>query len=300
MAVNKELWKNEVKEQLFADNEFLNTLKNADEYVVGGRIVHIPQSGGPSAVEKNRTTVPVVAVKRTDTDIVYPLHEYTTTPRYITNIDQVELSFDKTASVVREDTANLRELVAENILYDVSYLCPSGQKIATTGVDAAATAPGATGNRKIITEADIRRAAALLNKQNVPKNGRYMILSADMLDQLMSDDNLKYAFQQTVNISEGKLPRLFGFQLLERSSVLRVDAAQTVKTPDAAEATTDADTALFYQTDYLERAMGDINVFDHMGDPTYYGDVISFLVRAGSRACREDNKGYGIIYRDAA
>jgi hypothetical protein len=300
MAVNVEMWQPLVKEALFKSNEFLGTFKNTDEYVVGGSVVHIPQSGGPSNAVKNRSTLPATVVKRTDTDIVYPLDEYTTDPRLITNIDQVELSYDKMSSIIREDTQVIMELAGDNILYDAAKNCVSGSKIATTGSAAAATASGATGNRKIITEAELRAAKKLLNKQSVPMNDRYLLIDSDMLDQLMSDNSLRYAFQKTVDLKEGSLPRLFGFQIIERSSVLVVDNSQAVKAPGAASATSDSAAALFYQRDMLERALGDINVFEDTKSPTYYGDIISFLLRAGSRANRTDGKGYGLIYRASA
>jgi len=297
MAVNVELWQPVVKEKLMKSNAFLNTMMNADQYVVGGRIVHIPQSGGPSGVEKNRAVLPGSVQKRNDTDITYPLDEYTTNPRLIDNVDQVELSYDKMVSIVNEDTSEMMEVVGNNILYDVSKNCIAGSKIATTG--AAAASHVGTGNRKIITEAQIRAAKKVMNKQNVPMEDRYLVIDSDMLDQLMSDNDLRYAFQQTVNLRDGQLPRLFGFQIIERSTVITVDASQNIKAPTAAEATDDAAAALFYQRNFLERALGDINIFEREQDPTYYGDIISFLIRSGARANREDNKGYGIIYADA-
>lgn len=299
MAVNVELWQPVVKEKLFKSNEFLATMRNADEYVVGGRVVHIPQSGGPSEVVKNRSTLPAVVKKRTDTDIVYPLDEYTTSPRLIDNVDQVELSYDKMSSVVNEDTGQLMEVVGNNIIYDAAKNCPAANKIATSGANGSSHI--GTGNRKIITEADIRAAKKLLNKQNVPMEDRYLLIDSDMLDQLMADNNLKYAFQGApVSLSEGTLPRLFGFQIIERSTVVTVDSSQAIKAPGAAEANDDAAAALFYHRNMLERALGDITIFEKENDPTYYGDIISFLVRAGSRANRADNLGYGIIYADAA
>jgi hypothetical protein len=299
MAVNVELWQETVKEELFKSNEFLNTMRNADEYVVGGRIVHIPQSGGPSGVEKNRSSVPATVVQRNDTDITYPLHEYTTNPRLITNIDRVELSYDKMASVINEDTGRLMEVVGDNILYDCAVNVPTAGKIATTGADAAATAEGATGTRKIITEADLRAAKKYMDKQNVSKRDRFVILDPEMMDQLMSDNRLFDTYQRSLNIAEGKFGRLFGFQIIERSTVFVVDASQALKVPGTAGAATDAAAAFFYQKGAVERALGDIRVFEDDSNPEYYGDIVSFLVRAGSRNNRADNKGYGIIYRAA-
>lgn len=300
MAVQVELWQREIKEQLFTTNEFLRYLRNADEYVLAGKVVHIPQSGGSADVQKNRTILPAQISKRVDTDITYTLDEYTTDPVLIPNADTVELSYDKMSSVIRENTANLMEYVGNDLLYKLMANTPAGNKVPTTGGAAAATAPGATGNRKIIDEADIRAAAVVLDKHNVPRDRRYLLLSADMYDQLMADDTLKYAFQNPVNIQQGNIPMLFGFSLLKRNGVIRVDNSQVPKDPTSANATSDSEAAIFWQQDFLERALGDVTMFDEYGRPEYYGDIFSFLIRMGGRAVRSDNKGYGLIYQAAA
>lgn len=295
MAVNVEIWKPEIITSLFKSNEWLMRAHNADEHVVGGAVVHIPQPGAPSNVVRNRTTVPATAVKRADTDIVYVLDEYTTDPRLITDIDKKELSYDKRQSVITEDMGALKEVAADNMLYRWAQNIPTGNKIVTTGALATATAPGATGNRKLITEADIRNAQALLNKQNIPKEGRVLILTSDMLNHLMSDNSLKYAFQQVVNLKEGALGRLYGFDIYERSSVIRETSAGVVKLPEAANAIDDNDCAVFYHEGTVERALGTVSIFDNPNRAEFYGDLISFLVRLGGRNRRADNKGIGYI-----
>lgn len=298
MAVNQEMWQPVIIEQLFKSNEFLRYGYNADEYVIGGSAVHIPQAGAPSGGQRNRSSLPATVNRRSDTDIVYLLDEFTSDPNRISNRDLVELSYDKTSSVVRTDTAVIRELVGDWMAYNWASNVVAGSKILTTGAAAVGTAPGATGNRKILTEADIRKARLLLNNQNVPQENRYMLLPSNMLDMLMSDTSLKYAFQQTVDLKEGVIARLYGFDLLERSTV-SVQAtggtAGTVKAPGAATATTDDDCALFWQMDCVERAIGEVKIFERKDEPTYYGDIYSFLIRAGGRNRREDNKGVGMI-----
>lgn len=295
MAVNKEMWRPDIIETLFKSNAFLTRAFNADDMVVGGRIVHIPQAGAPSKVERNRVNLPAPIVKRSDTDIVYVLDEYTTDPRLIVDIDKKELSYDKRASVIREDMGSLMEVAGDNMLYNWGVNIPAASKILTTGASATGTAPGATGNRKIITEADIRKAQLLLNNQNLPKDGRIMVLPGNFLDQLMSDNNLKYAFQQVVDLKSGMVGRLFGFDLYERSSVLVETTGGTVKLPEAASATDDNECAFFYHEGAVERALGDVDIFDNPGKAEYYGDVVSFLLRLGGRNRRADNKGLGYI-----
>lgn len=295
MAVNREIWRPDIIESLFKSNVFLTRAFNADEYVVGGRVVHIPQAGSPSGVERNRVNLPAPIVKRTDTDITYALDEYTSDPRLIPDIDKKELSYDKRASVIREDTGVMMQTAGDNMLYNWSKNVPSGSKILTTGSAAAATAPGATGNRKILTEADIRKAKVLLDKQNIPAEGRVLVLPADFADHLMSDTSLKYAFQQVVNLREGSIGRLYTFDLYVRSSVIVETTGGTVKLPEAASATDDNECALFYHELMVERALGDVDIFDNPNRAEYYGDIVSFLMRLSGRNRRADNYGVGLI-----
>lgn len=58
MAIQKEIWAQTIVEGLFASNSFLSKAFNADEYVNAGKIVHIPQAGAASKVEKDRSTLP--------------------------------------------------------------------------------------------------------------------------------------------------------------------------------------------------------------------------------------------------
>lgn len=300
MAVQVELWKNDITEFLAKDNEFYNYCVNADEYVLQGTVVHIPQSGGSAGVEKNRSVLPGVIAKRSDTDVTYTLDEFTTDPVLIPNADVAELSYDKRQSVIRENMASLREVAMDNLLYNWAKNVPTDSKIATTGGNHTATGNGASGNRKSLAEADFRKAALLLNRQNAPKEGRYMVITADQMNQLQGVDDLRYAFQQVVNLETGVVARLFGFNLLVRSTVVQLDNSQNVKAPEAAGATSDDVAALFYQRDMVERALGTINMYESVGDPAYYGDIYSFLVRMGGRQRRQDGKGVGLLYNVAA
>lgn len=298
MAVNVEMWRPDIQEALFKANPHLRHAFNADEYVVGGSIVHIPQSGGGTTVERNRSTLPAPIVKRTDTDVLYPLEEYTTDPRLITDIDKKELSYDKRMSVITEETGALMEFVGDDMVYKWAKNIPASKKILSTGANHTGTSPGATGNRKLLTEADIRKAKIQLDLENVPQDNRFMLLDPNMLDHLMSDNSLKYAFQQVVDLPDGVIGRLYGFNFLQRSSAVVQGTGGTsgaVKLPEAASATDDDVAALFWHQSMVERALGTTTIFDNPNRAEYYGDIISFLVRMGGRARREDNKGVGLI-----
>jgi len=298
MAVNKELWIPAVVEYFFKTNQFANFAVNEDEYVVGGSIVHIPNAGAPSGTERNRVVLPAAINRREDLDVTYELDEFTSDPALISNRDKVELSYDKTASQVRQDTQALQESAGDWLLYKWLQNIPAANKILSTGANATATAPGATGNRKIITEADLRKAKVTLDNQKVPKMGRYMLLSSNLMDQLISDEKLRYAFANPISLEDGTFPRYAGFTLLDRADVgvqATGGTAGVLKAPGAASATTDDEVAFFWQVDSVSRAMGTVDIFQDLGNPVYYGDIYSFLMRLGGRNRRYDNKGVGTI-----
>lgn len=301
-GVQKEVWKPEIIEFLEKDNEFLRACVNADEYVIEGKIVYIPQAGSPANIVRNRGTLPAPVTKRTDNVISYMLDEYTSDPILLTKSDQMWLSYDKRQSIIREKLKKIREFIADDMLYNWAKNVIAGNKLKTTGSSThTATAPGATGTRKNLTKDDVRKAQTLLNAQNVLKEGRYMLIESNLLDQLI--DSLtqaqQYAFKDTADVQNGVVGRLFGFNIMERSTVVVADNSDVAKLQDAASATSDNVAALFWGMDAVERAYGDVDLFENQGDATYYGDVFSCISFVGGRSRRSDGKGVGLLIADA-
>lgn len=288
MALQVEIWAPDIKEFLTKDNEFINYCTIQDNNVLAGKVVHKPQSGGAANVVRNRAAYPATVVTRTDTDLTYEIDEYTTDPFHIPHKDTVELSYDKRMSMLRENAANLKEVVADNLAYSWAKNVPGGKKIETTG---AANA----GGFKKLTKEDFIKAQNVLNNDNVSKEGRYILITSDQLADLLSDTTLTGYFQSPTNLQEGVIARMFGFNILERSSVVKMTSAKAVKLPEAAPAGGDISGAIFWQREWLERAWGEIRIFENMDDPTYYGDIYSMLVRFGGRSTRTDNKGVGLL-----
>jgi hypothetical protein len=304
MAIQKEIWQDHIEGNLFKNNEFLLASTDAGQYVLQGKVVHIPQAGALPTIEKNRTSVPATIIQRTDTDITYTLDEYTTDPILIPNAETFELSYNKRESVLAEYEASLRQTVADNLLIDWSPSGSTGAVIRTTGVTTATTVAGTTGNRKKFTVNDLKQAQLILNKQNIPMEGRYALISADMFQQLTDDMTAtQYRdFSAAYDVKDGVLGRLFGFNLMMRGAVVTYNNAGSpvVNAYGAAANASDNDGVLCWQTGAVERALGQIAFFERIGDPTFYGDVYSVSVRMGARIRRADAKGIVAIVQDAA
>ena len=303
MAIQREIWQDHIEGNLFKNNEFLLASTDAGQYILHGKVVHIPQAGITPNISKNRSSLPGTIVQRTDTDITYALDEYTSDPMLIPYAETLELSYDKRESVLSEHQASLRQTIADNILVTWSPSA-SASLLRTSGATVATHLDSTTGNRKKFTVADLKQAQLTLNKQNIPMEGRFALISADMFQQLTDDMSVtQYRdFSEAYNVKEGALGRLFGFNILMRSSVLTYtnDTVPVVNTFGATVNATDNDAVLCWQRDALERAVGDIKFFERPDDPTYYGSVYSMSVRMGGRIRRTDAKGVLSIIQAAA
>lgn len=322
MSVTPEIWTNFIVENLFKDNEFLLSSIDESQYVIGVGVVHIPQAGSPSGVQRNRKTLPATITRRKDIDVTYVLDEFTTDPRFIPNIDKAELSYDKMDSCMSEDMSFLKQFVSEAMLYNwrPQFLRK------TTG--ASADAHVGTGNRKAICVDDFIKAKEQFNKWGIPKADRFCLIDTDMKGQLVTElkVNANRDYSVLYNPVTGDLDKIEGFKIYERQNSLIASAATLtavsgnaglfqwtggdktytpeqiadVEAGSGSYDTTACAIALFWQKNMVARALGTTEMFDDMGNPQYYGDIYSFLQRAGGRSRRGDGKGVlGVIQVNA-
>lgn len=297
MAIQVEIWQNDIIENLYKDNEFMRLAFDADQYVIGGKIVHIPTAGAKPTVVKNRTKLPAATItQRTDNEILYQIDEFTTDPILIENAETVELSYDKRQNILYDHNMALKETVAEWMIrnwlsYTMNGDTKTAQIIRTTGDDVSSHLPSATGNRKLFVKEDLKAARTLMNKQNIPKAERYALIDSDMMDQLQEDPDLKKRdTAMELDLKNGVIARLYGFNLIDRSSVGVFSNAATpvVKDPGATAAATDNGAVLCWQKGCVERALGTVKFFEDLDQPTMYGDVYSALIRHGGRLRRPE------------
>ncbi len=302
MAIQVDVWQNHIEGNLFKDNEFLLTSTDVGQYVMQGKVVHIPRAGGLPTVEKNRTVLPATVTEREDFgDVTYNLDVYSTDPILIRNAEVLELSYNKRESVIGEHEAALRQRIADEVLIKWAPTVV-GSIIRTTGDDVDTHVTGTTGTRKSLVTADLKAAQLAMNKQNISKYERYALLSADMYNQLTDSlTETQYRdFSTAIDPASGVLGMLYGFKIMQRSDVVlyNVDATAVNSYGDAVAAT-DNDAVLCWQKDAVERALGSVTFFERVNDPTYYGDVYSFEVRMGGRKRRYDEKGVIAIVQEA-
>lgn len=306
MAIQKEIWAADIKEQLFPNDSFV-ALSQDDSVFSDGKKVHRAVSGTVDPATRNRQTVPASVKRRTDTDTEYELDEFTTDPILIQDIEEVEVNYQKRTSVLSQQMKQLNLDVAKWMNYHWAAEQAS-TIIRTTGADrpAIATAFGATGNRKKVKIEEFIALAKLFDDMEVPEEGRAILVPTTMYYDIVTDhwkDLLNLQMEGKAVLQRGEMYSLFGFRVWKRSAknLLTYTNATTPvrRTPDAAPLTTANAAALAWHPDFVTRAKGDVKVFENIDDATMYGSVFSSLVRAGGRKFYPDGTGVAAIVEAA-
>lgn len=301
MGISKEIWARDIADKLFPVNAF-TALGINDSAFVDNTTVHLPQSGANPAIERNRSVLPATITQRTDTTVTYDLDEFTSDPTLITDIDAIEVSYDKRQSVLRNHVNQLNAKMADWIAYWWAAT-QAANIVRTTGDSRAAFVSGATGNRKEVKIDDLINAKRVLDNMDVPREGRVLVIPAEMYNDLLKEAKVLSAeYNQMGRLPDGIVNRLFGFDIFVRSSVVSYTNAGTpaLREPGAVALTTANAGILAFHRDFVRRALGTVKVYADEDKPEFYGSVFSTMARAGARKAYSDETGVVAIVEAAA
>lgn len=284
-------------EELYDANPHLNMCFDESDFALDGKVIYIPQAGPRANVVKNRTVIPAVATERVDGSVMYEIDWYSIDPQYQINAKSKSLAYDKVKSLLFNETETLTERAGDEMLIKWGSGLPSDFILETSGEVVGSELDGQTGDRLSFIYKDLKRINTLFNKAKVPMKDRYAVLDPDMESQLKDSFTITQErdFSKSYNPETGVLGKLENFTFLQRASALITTDADEVL---AYGATTPADAdagSLFWQKNMVTKAHGEINYFDDMGNPLYFGDVYSADFRLGGRRRRADSKGVVIM-----
>lgn len=298
MALIKEIWVNQVVETLNQDAAFLPASVDHSAYIAFGT-VHLPQSGVNPTVLLNPTSFPLTIAPRVDADRTYSMDRYALEPTIIDNLDALQVSYDKKNSVIGQQINTLVDRIGTQVAY--TWTATGTTNIVyTTGAAGTSLAPSATGTRKQVALIDIANLAKKLDKDNVPSNGRKLLMNADMFWELFTISDVvraSYNGFKTNALATGVVAQLFGFDVMVRPTVsVFANSATSPKAVGAAGAATDNLACIAWHPSTVSRALGTINpLFDEGGNgngkPEYLGSIFNMEVMLGSAILRADMKG---------
>ena len=296
MALEKEIWLSAIIAGLFADNSFAARSINHSEFV-NGKTVHVPNAGSGPSVQKNRSSLPGSIASVADNDLTYSIAEFTTDPVLVKNAEKVELSYSKREAVISSSRANMFEAVYQDLIYGWVPASPTTQ--ATLGIGETAHITSATGTRNKMNKKTVLAIKAKFDADNIPSTGRYILLDSVMYNQLLDDmtDSETNRFLAGADPANGTIGFYMSFNFYMRSQVAKTTNAGVLKAWTASASATDSAAGLAWHEQSVSRAIGETEFFDNDKRAEYYGDIMSFLVRAGGSAIRYDKKGIILIYQ---
>ena len=313
MALEIEVWNETIQEKLLQDNSFLTQVADvSSDNIINGTIVHLPQAGDPSGVVKNRTVFPAPVARRTDGEVLYKIDEYTTNPIWIKDAETKELSYDKRRSLLDQDVANLSEEVAEGMLTNfivspvgTNTTLPISSILETSGAAVASGLTGSTGNRKAYSLGDLQKLRNFLIKQKAWNEGvMNVLLTPDAATQMFpAESAITATYMAAVSEAErrsGVMYKAQGFNIFVRSAVYTLAADKNFKAYGSVVSATDCEGIFGWNKNMVEKAIGTTEAFEDLKNPTYYGDIYSFLVRIGGRARRKNFEGLVVMKQASA
>ena len=286
---------NDIAEAIFPDNSFIRKAINDDAFIMGKK-VQLPQSGALPNVTKNRTAYPITVAQRGDTLVEYDIDEYSTDATHLQYTEGLVAPYNKASSIIRDHTEQLNTRLTESVAFNWSPTA-AGNIVRTSGIDRPAIAPGATGTRKKIKREDIIGLRRLMDKADIPQQGRCLLVNAEMFNDLLEDTNLLTMFLMGQALqATAELSKLFGFEVNMRSSALRYSTALAPKDFGAANVATDNAGCLAWHPSFVRSAVGGVKAFITPEQAVYQGDLFSALALVGSKWRYTDGRGvYALV-----
>lgn len=267
----------------YPNSEWLQELTDMD-HMVDNNTINLAECGADPEVFEDNAVWPLVAKQRTDKGIVIPLHTYDTEPTHVTNVEELETSYDKCESVSRQHINVLRTRASTSAAYNIA----PKEHTDTTPVLKTTGATKANGN-KALTFDDILDLQTAFDDAELPQDGRVILLCPEHKADLKKED--KKLFKEIMQDKE-----VYGFKIYTFTRNPLYDPATGKKQPYGAAAGKPSSIA-FVKTEVM-RAMGDMKGEPEYNWALYRGWILGFQLRFVAMPFR----AYGIsaIYSDAA
>ena len=290
------LFSKEIQENLFPVNEFYKQSKLDANVSAQFGIVQVPQAGATPTVVKNPSSFPLSVSQRTDDVLEYNVDAFATNPIHIEDVNEAMTNYSKRQDIIKDHVNALNTRIADEMAF-IWAVTAASNKIFTTGANVAAAAPGATGNRKGLTRADLAKLSVMFDKDDCLADERNILISAAQYEELLNIDSfINFDFVNRKPVIDGQIGEIFGMKVFKRSRNTVFNNSNVKKAVGASTAATDKLSILAWSDSYVRRAEGAVKLYADIENPLYLGSIFNGLVRAGGTAGRSDEKGvYSLI-----
>ena len=293
------LFSKDIQSNLFPDNAFYKQSKLDGGIDVNAQTVQIPQSGAAPTVQVNPSSFPLTAAQRVDNVKEYDVDLFATTPIHIRDVNEAVINYSKRADVLRDHISTLNTTIGDNMANAWGNTV-TDNILKTTGAARPASVSGGA-DKRAITYNDIVSVDELMDIQDIPMEGRNLLVSARMYSDLLKiDEFISIDYANSKAAVNGAVGTILGFNVFKRSRTLFYDDTFGKKPFQSAGAATDRDAAIFWHPSFVRRAEGNVDVYSDIKNPLYLGSIFNAAVRNGGMIGRTDEKGVVTLVQETA
>jgi len=221
-SFNQEKWLDTLAANLYEENDWYKVGKNWSSYV-NNSIVHIPQAVASVLPVKvtGATSYPVATTQTTYADKTFAIGMLAAPPRFVSNINMSETSFDTRSAEMADIVGFLRQAIDIEIMNGyspVSLSAAAGSVLRTSGTTRTNTYGQSA--MKSLTFADILAAkqAVIKSTKNTKQDSLYLIVDPIMYGDLIVLPEFNNADTLTVQTKvEGFVGTIAGMKVIQRS-----------------------------------------------------------------------------------
>lgn len=274
----KEIFAAIILAMFYPDGSWLNELTSMDHMVEYNKI-NLSQIGADPDVVKDNNTWPLTPTVRTDTGIEIPLGTFDTKPTHVTNVEEMEVSYNKCESVVRQHAEALRTKAMLSAAYNIA---PSSNSTDHPVISTSGSNRG-DGN-KAMKYKDILTLRTKFNKANYPMEGRVIVLCPEHEEDLLNEDADRYKTMITTG-------NIAGFKVYVTNHGVQYNTSGEKRS----YGTTNAQPCSFaFVKGEVMRAMGTIEGEPEKRWADYRGWLLGFQMRFTAMPFR--SKGIAAVY----
>lgn len=274
VGVYKEIWTGELVKALrgLLDGTWLDGIPDSSS-LVNNDIIHLVDVGVDPDVLINNTTYPIPLQALDDKDIAIELDKFQTKVTPITDDELYAISYDKMSRVKESHSNAINDAKFAKAAH---ALCPNENTEKTPVLVTTGERDADTGRLRLIP-GDIVRLKAALDKARVPADKRRLVLCSDHVNDLLMADQ-KFKEQYNLNQTEGRIGRLYGFDIYEYGSTPLYTAAGKKKAVDASAEAGEFPCSFAFYTPRVFKATGSTKMYysEAATDPEYQRNKINF------------------------
>ena len=273
-GVLKEIWTGEQIKQFRTALEswgWLARIRSYNQHVKND-VIHFVAIGGDPKVLVNNKTFPIGITALEDADKPVSLDKFSTEATPVTDDELHAASYDKMASVQERHRDALVETFGQRAIHAIA---PDENN---TDIPVLRTTGDAQEGRKMMTSADLLALKRSFDKMGIPKQDRVLVLCSDHVNDLLQTEQ-RFKEHYNINQTEGKIGRLYGFDIYEYDGTPYYNATTGKKLAwGAVPAATDVQSSVAFYAGRMMKAAGSTKFYWSKAetDPQNHRNLVNF------------------------